>query len=297
MRTGAAQLAGEGAAPVDQPPEQPEARAAEQRVQHLRVAGKGGQQRAVPQRSPAPSAAEHGAPGSASDRPAARFAGKPAGAQRVGDALPGPRLEQAGRVAGEEHAALGQRRIRGAHAGEMAGLDLRGDARKPQRARRVSRSTSRRSAEWVRGPMTPTVSTSPFGKDPAVGARHRPPVEQHRAGPARVLGGEFALQPEVDLAGLHSDVGTEPARRAVRGDDRPRPHAGCSRARCRVTPPAPGPPGSSSIPVTTAPVRSSAPAATAASRQGRVEIGPVDQTEHRARCPGRGDAAGTCRRG
>ncbi len=64
-----------------------------------------------------------------------------------------------------------------------------------------------------------------LGKDPAVTAGQRTPVEEHPALPVlrhRRRNRDLRLQAEVHLVHLDPDMGADPARAAVRPDDRPR---------------------------------------------------------------------------
>ena len=233
-------------------------------MEHLRAAGEHLQQPDARPASTAPARRSTAARVAGQVTGGDRRTGQRAGAQRVADALPAPRFQQAGRVPGDQHPAVAQRRVLRPAAGQVTGVVLR---RHPGQAQPVDevaqvvpgplprapgRRSRRRSAghPWGRPRRTSRASApSPAAAAPASGSCSR---RRHR---------QLQLQPQVHLPVPHADVPGGHPRGAVRADHR----AGARRRRRR---PAAGVPrrgpARSRGPATRS--RTCAPAATAAAR-------------------------------
>ena len=150
------------------------------------------------------------------------LAGQRPGAEREADPLPGPRVEQPGRVAGRDHPAAAQRRAVSAAAGQVTRVLHRPEAGQTQPGHVLPQVSTGRVALTARGDDTDGKPV-PLGKEPAVRSGDLAPVELHPAGPLRrdAVGHlDFQLKSEVDLVELGTNVPGRDAGRAIGADDR-----------------------------------------------------------------------------
>src|SRR5580693_1622015 len=146
-----------------------------------------------------------------------------AGSQGEADPFPCPRLQQARRVTGNEHAILSQRGSPRSASRDVPGIL---DLRKRCQAVVIEEVLEVPSRAVTRAPRRDHPYRKPviLGKDPGVRAGDRPPVKKHPAPPQLLYlwrDGYLSLQPQIDLPEGDADVPRGHAGRTVGADHDP----------------------------------------------------------------------------